>query len=60
MDGYEVCHQLRRSFLTSSIPIIMLTALTSASKIKGSGADITHNPHPSEELANPLRGANVT
>lgn len=53
VDGYEVCHQLRRSFLTSSIPIIMLTALDQMpDKIKGmnQGADdyITKPFHPSE------------
>ncbi len=53
MDGYELCRQLRRGFLTSNIPIIMLTALDQMpDKVKGmsEGADdyITKPFHPSE------------
>jgi diguanylate cyclase (GGDEF)-like protein len=53
IDGYEVCRQLRRNFLTSNIPIIMLTALDQMpDKVKGmsEGADdyITKPFHPSE------------
>lgn len=42
MDGLEVCRQLRRGFLTSSIPVIILTSLDRTSdKVKGmrEGAD---------------------
>jgi len=53
MDGYEVCQRLRRNFLTSNIPIIMLTALDQLpEKVKGmeEGADdyVTKPFHPSE------------
>jgi diguanylate cyclase (GGDEF)-like protein len=53
MNGYEVCRQLRRSFMTSNIPVIMLTALDQTPDIvKGmdEGADdyITKPFHPSE------------
>ena len=42
MDGLELCRQLRRGFLTSTIPIIMLTSLDqTADKVEGMevGAD---------------------
>jgi len=53
MSGYEVCRSLRRSFLTASIPVIMLTALGDPmEKVKGmaEGADdyLTKPFHPHE------------
>jgi len=54
MDGSEVCRQLRANFLTSQIPVIMLTARGQmADKIAGlnMGAnDYLTKPCPTEEL----------
>lgn len=54
MDGYEVCRRLRKKKLTSSIPIVMLTANDSLEeKIKGfeAGAD--------EYLTKPFQAAEL-
>jgi diguanylate cyclase (GGDEF)-like protein len=56
MDGLELCRQLRRGFLTSTIPIIMLTSLNgTADKIEGMhvGADdyVTKPFDPQELIA---------
>jgi diguanylate cyclase (GGDEF)-like protein len=54
MDGLELCRQLRRGFLTSTIPIIMLTSLNgTADKVEGMrvGADdYVTKPFDPEEL----------
>ncbi len=56
MDGLELCRQLRRGFLTSTIPIIMLTSLNgTADKVEGMrvGADdyVTKPFDPQELIA---------
>jgi diguanylate cyclase (GGDEF)-like protein len=54
MDGYEVCHRLKSHFVTSHIPIIMLTAkaeLSDKLKSLSDGAnDYIVKPYAKEEL----------
>jgi diguanylate cyclase (GGDEF)-like protein len=61
MDGYQACRQLRASYLTRHIPIIMLTAKsTAADKINGleGGAnDYLTKPWEREELVVRVRNA---
>jgi PleD family two-component response regulator len=61
LDGHEVCHQLRASFSTRHIPIVMLTARNEmASKVRGleGGAnDYVTKPWNRDELL--LRVRNV-
>ncbi len=56
MDGYEVCRELKRSDLTSSIPVIFLTSLTRVEDeekgLKVGAVDYIHKPiSPSVLLA---------
>ncbi len=61
MDGYEVCRQIRASFATRHIPVVMLTARTEqADKVRGleGGAnDYVTKPWDNRELV--LRIRNV-
>jgi diguanylate cyclase (GGDEF)-like protein len=61
LDGYEVCHQMRASFATRHIPIVMLTARAeTADKVRGleGGAnDYVTKPWVNRELV--LRIRNV-
>ncbi|MBM3287718.1 MAG: response regulator [Candidatus Eisenbacteria bacterium] len=59
MDGSEVCRRLKANFLTSQIPVIMLTALGGL-KDKVAGLDVGANdyltkPHSREELLARMR-----
>jgi diguanylate cyclase (GGDEF)-like protein len=61
LDGYEVCRRLRSSFVTRHIPIIMLTAKTTANDkevgLEGGANDYVTKPWQSRELL--LRIRNV-
>ena len=61
MDGYETCRRLRAHFITRSIPIIMLTAKTSAADkelgLEGGANDYVTKPWQVRELV--LRVRNV-
>jgi len=61
MDGYETCRQLRESFLTRHVPIIMLTAKTTASDkvlgLEGGANDYVTKPWEREELVVRVRNA---
>jgi diguanylate cyclase (GGDEF)-like protein len=61
MDGYEACRRLRGQFVTRSIPIIMLTAKSSASDmeqgLEGGANDYVTKPWSVRELM--LRIRNV-
>jgi PleD family two-component response regulator len=54
MDGLEACRQLRRSFTTRHIPILMLTARTEMSAkvtgLEGGANDYVTKPYAQEEL----------
>ncbi len=61
MDGYEACRQLRASYLTRHVPIIMLTAKsTPADKViglEGGANDYVTKPWEREELVVRVRNA---
>jgi diguanylate cyclase (GGDEF)-like protein len=59
MDGSEVCRQLKANFLTSQIPVIMLTALGEVRE-KVAGLEVGANdymtkPYSTEELISRIR-----
>ena len=59
LDGYEVCRQLRTSFSTRHIPIVMLTARTEMSDkvrgLEGGANDYVTKPWDNRELVLRLR-----
>jgi diguanylate cyclase (GGDEF)-like protein len=61
LDGYETCRQLRASFLTRHIPIIMLTARTELDDkltgLKGGANDYITKPWEGRELLQRVRNA---
>jgi diguanylate cyclase (GGDEF)-like protein len=61
MDGYETCRQLRASYLTRHVPIIMLTAKSTASDkvsgLEGGANDYVTKPWEREELVVRVRNA---
>jgi diguanylate cyclase (GGDEF)-like protein len=61
MDGYETCRQLRASYLTRHVPIIMLTAKTTASDkvtgLEGGANDYVTKPWERDELVVRVRNA---
>ena len=61
MDGYETCRRLRESFLTRHVPIIMLTAKTTATDkvtgLEGGANDYVTKPWEREELVVRVRNA---
>ncbi len=54
MDGFEICHELKRNAMTRDIPVVFITALTELShKVKGfelGGIDYITKPFQQEEV----------